>query len=233
MDGDVAPVYPVGLVLEGKRCLVVGGGKVAARKIRGLLASRAAVTVVAPRVHEAVTVLATEGAIDGIDGPPLKIELRRYEPGEAGRYSLVFTATNDAETDAQVHRDALAAGVWVNSADDSANCTFVLPAVLRDGPVTVAVSSSGTSPALSSWLRDRIAEELGNSMGSVGALAGLLAEVRSRLKARGESTESFDWSHLLAGPVPGLVASGRIDEARALVEKELGRPSGGGPGQAG
>lgn len=226
MPDDIAPVYPIGLVLEGKPCLVVGGGKVAARKIRGLLLCRAAVTVVAPEVHEAVTLLAGEGAIESIEGAPLKVELRPYRSGEAARYSLVFCATNDPEVDEQVHRDALAAGVWVNSADDLAHCSFVLPAVFRDGPVTVAVSSSGESPALSRWLRDRIAEEMGAGMAE---LARLLAEARRELKSRGESTDAIDWSHLLGGPLPSLVASGRIDEARALLESELGRTSGEGP----
>ncbi|MHB8593011.1 MAG: precorrin-2 dehydrogenase/sirohydrochlorin ferrochelatase family protein [Acidimicrobiales bacterium] len=221
MDG---PLYPVGLLVGGRRCLVVGGGRVAARKIASLLACGAAVTVVAPEAHEAVALLVGEGAIAAIDGPPLDLQLRPYRDGEAADYRLVITATGDAAVDGAVHRDAEAAGVWVNSADDPDHCTAVLPAVWRQGGVTVAVSSGGASPALSTWLRSRIAEVLGPT---VGELAELLGEARRRVQAQGRSTEEVDWPALLAGPLPELVRQGRVPEARALLEEATD----GGPGR--
>jgi len=211
-------IYPVGLLLSGRRCLVVGGGKVAARKISGLLACGASVTVVAPRVHEAIAVLATEGEIATIDGPPLEVQVREYRDGEAAAYSLVVTATGDSEVDERVSRDAKNAGVWVNSADDPARSSFILPAVARDGAVSVAVSTSGTSPALATWLRDRLAEEM--PVGS-GEIAALLAEARQTLLRGGASTQSVDWHGLLEGALPSLVAEGRIEEARTLLEEAL------------
>ena len=88
---------------------------------------------------------------------PLDVQIRPYERGEAAAYRLVVTATGDPDVDGAVYADAEEAGVWVNSADDTEHCTFMLPAVHRDGPVSVAVSTGGTSPALAGWLRGRVA----------------------------------------------------------------------------
>lgn len=215
-------VYPVGLVVRDRPCLVVGGGRVAGRKIASLLACGAAVTVVAPEAHEALGLLAASGAIAAIEGAPLDVQLRPYRAGEAAGYRLVVTATGIAEVDAEVHRDAEEAGVWVNSADDPERCTFVLPAVWRQGPVSVAVSSDGTSPALSGWLRSRLAETLGPE---VATLAELLGEARRAVQAQGRSTEEVDWRGLLDGPLPGLVRQGRLDEARVLLGEATRDPS--------
>jgi siroheme synthase-like protein len=202
---------------------VVGGGKVAARKIRGLLECGAAVTVVAPEAHEAIRVLADQGAISQIAGPPLDVQIREYREGEAARFDLVFTATGDADVDTKVHRDAEEAGVWVNSADDAAHSSFILPAVVRDGPVSVAVSTSGASPALATWLRDRLASHVQNGSGD---LARLLNEARRTMKDSRTRTDVVDWTGLLNGPLPGLVAEGKLDEARAVIEHALrGQPA--------
>jgi precorrin-2 dehydrogenase / sirohydrochlorin ferrochelatase len=216
MDG---PLYPVGLLVRGRRCLVVGGGRVAARKVRSLLECGAVVTMVAPEAHEALGLLSATGTIAAIDGPPLDVQLRPYSPGEAAGYRLVITATGDPEVDAAVHDDAEAAGVWVNSADDPEHCSFVLPAVWRDGPVTVAVSSQGESPALSTWLRTQVAAAVGPG---VGVLAELIGEARRELQAAGRSTEELDWQSLLHGPLPDLVRAGRVAEARAVLSAAIG-----------
>lgn len=223
-------VYPVGLVVQDRPCLVVGGGRVAGRKISSLLACGAAVTVVAPEAHEALGFLATSGAIAAIEGAPLDVQLRPYESGEAARYRLVVTATGIAEVDSAVRRDAESAGVWVNSADDPENCTFVLPAVWRQGPVSVAVSSSGTSPALATWLRDRVADALGPEMGT---LAELLGEARRAVQAQGRPTDAVDWHGILQGPLPDLVRDGRLDEARGLLADALRTDRAAGPGAHG
>jgi siroheme synthase-like protein len=212
------PVYPVSLVVAGKKCLVVGGGKVAGRKTRSLLECGAAVTMVAPEVHEALRMLSSDGTIASIEDTPLDVQLREYQPGEAADYRLVVTATGVSEVDRMVSRDAEDAGVWVNSADDAENCTFLLPAVVRRGPVSVAVSTSGASPALASWLRRRIADDLGPG---IEELAFLLDEARTFLRENGSSTESVDWPSLLDGPIVGLVATGQIQEARRLLRAAL------------
>jgi siroheme synthase-like protein len=213
-----APLYPVGLVVKRRKCLVVGGGRVAARKIGGLLACGAAVTVVAPEVHVAMGELASSGAIAAIDEPPLDVQIRPYRTGEAADYVLVVSATGNSTVDHAVHRDATGAGVWVNVADDPARCSFVLPAVARDGEVSVAVSTAGASPALAVWLRDRVVAALGPGLGD---LASLLAQGRRRVQSQGRSTEEIDWRTMLDGPLPEMVRHGRMDEARAALDAFL------------
>jgi siroheme synthase-like protein len=187
---------------------VVGGGPVATRKAGGLLDCGAVVTVVAPAVCAAMARLA-----------PLTIERRPYARGEAGAYRLVITATGIGAVDGAVSADAKAARVWVNSADDPAHCSFILPSVHRDGPVTLAVSTGGRSPALASWLRQQLAAQSGPGLGH---LAELLGRARQRLHDEGVSTESVAWAVLLDGPLPALMRAGRFDEARALVEAATG-----------
>jgi siroheme synthase-like protein len=212
------PIYPVGLLVAGRRCLVVGGGRIAGRKTRSLLECRATVTLVAPEAHKALGMLAADGTIASIRDAPLDVQLREYRRGEAAKYRLVVTATGIADVDRMVSEDAEAAGVWVNSADDAANCTFLLPAVHRQGPVTISVSTSGTSPALASWLRGRVADTFG---GGLEELALLLEEGRRLVHQQGRSTEGIDWAHLLDGPLPGLVATGQIEEARRVMRAAL------------
>lgn len=220
-------LYPVSLVIAGRPCLVVGGGPVAARKAGSLAECAAQLTVVAPHVGPAMEELSARW--------PMAVERRPYRTGEAAGYRLVVAATGVPGVDAAVAADAEATGAWVNCADDPDGCSFMLPAVYRDEPVTVAVSTTGASPALASWLRHRVAEQLGAGL---GALADLLDAARRELKGRGLAS-SVDWRALLDGRLPALVAAGRIDEARQLIDEAAasgtgsagGHPrSGDGPG---
>jgi siroheme synthase-like protein len=104
---------------------------------------------------------------------------------------LVVTATGVRAVDAAVAAEARARGIWVNAADQPADCDFILPAIARQGSVSVAVSTDGRSPALAARLRDRLASLL---TPAVGALAETLAAERSAIKAAGGSTEGIDWS---------------------------------------
>jgi precorrin-2 dehydrogenase / sirohydrochlorin ferrochelatase len=176
--------YPVVLDLHGVRVLVVGAGPVAVRKITGLVAAGADVRVVAPEIAEQ------------LDAPPLRTqigELRRraYEPGDVDGVRLVVTATGIAAVDAAVSADARARGIWVNAADQPADCDLILPAIARQGSISVAVSTDGKSPALAANLRDRIASLLTPEL---AALADDLAAERTAIRAAGGSTEDRDWS---------------------------------------
>ncbi len=202
---DPPPFYPVSLDVSGRPCLVVGGGRVAARKARALLECGAEVTVIAPTSAADMDALV----------PALHALLKRnYAKGDAAAFRLVVTATGIPDVDGAVYADAEAAGVWANSADDMANCSFILPAVHRDGAVTISVSTGGLSPALASWLRTRLAGERGEA---VGTLAQLLGEARTRLKIEGRPSDSVDWFRLLDGPLPDLVRAGDLEGARAAV----------------
>ena len=138
----------------------------------------------------------------------------------------MVTATGRAEVDGAVAGDAEAGGVWVNSADDVEHCTFILPSVHRDGPVSVAVSTGGASPALAGWLRRRAGVALGPGLGT---LASLLDEARTAVRSAGRSSESVDWLEVLDGPLPDLVAQGRLDQARALLAASTGATPPAGP----
>ena len=140
--------YPVMLSLDGVPVLLVGGGNIASRKAEGLVAAGALLTVVAPEIRAELAAVAH------------RLERRPYQATDIAGHRLVMTATDNPAVNAQVGRDATELGVWVNSADDPANCSFILPAVARRGPVTVAVGTDGSSPALARTLRDRIANEV-------------------------------------------------------------------------
>jgi siroheme synthase-like protein len=200
-----APVYHAALVLEGKRCLVVGGGQVASRKAAGLLAARAQVYVVATEVREPVR------ALQGLAG----VEERPYRRGEVAGYWLAVAATGDPEANQAVFDDGEFAGIWVNSADDPARCSFILPAVARQGPVSVAVSTGGHSPALASFLRAHVESEMTPELAT---LAGLLSEMRARLKAQGRSTEEVDWRPAVDWAMLDLIRQGRLAEVKERLE---------------
>lgn len=199
-----APLYPVNLVVAGRRCLVVGGGPVAARKAEGLSACGAQVHVVASRVGPEVRALAG-----------VQWEERPYVAGEVAGYRLAVTATGDPAVDASVSRDGEAAGVWVNSADDPANCSFTLPAVVRRGPVVVTVSTGGHSPALAVWLKERLAADVGPEY---EILAGLLSAERDAVRAGGRSTEDIDWRSALDSDMLDLIRSGHLQQAKERLQ---------------
>jgi siroheme synthase-like protein len=203
-----ATVYPVALILKDRHCLVVGGGRVAEHKIRGLLACEAQVHIVAREVLPPVRALAGTAGI-------ASIEERPYERGEVAGYRLVLAATGDPPTNQAIYQDAEAAGVWVNSADDPASCSYILPAVARQGPLAIAISTSGYSPALASWLKAHVVEHLGPEMAE---LAELLADFRARLKQDGRSTEDVDWRRSLDWDMLDLIRSGRRAEAKERLE---------------
>ncbi len=196
-------LYPVSLVVAGRRCVVVGGGTVAARKVAALLDAGADVVVVAPEVCAEIRAM------------PVRVEERPYTAGDLDRAWLAIAATDDRDINRQVHADGRHARVWVNAADDPAACAFTLPAVLRRGPVSVAVSTGGHSPALAGWLRDQIAAQFGPE---IGRLAELLSEARDELQAAGRSTEGLDWRKALDSDMLELIRKGRMAQARERLQ---------------
>jgi siroheme synthase-like protein len=232
---NAVPLYPVSLRVAGTSCLIVGGGPVAGRKALGLLRCGANVVLVAPDPSGALEVLENAGlpavadsmakdkVLGGRSGSSvtpcaLVVHRRPYLTGEAGGYWMVIAATGQPGIDEHVFRDARRAGVLVNTVDDPARCTVMLPSVHWDDPVTVSVSTGGSSPALASWMRDRVAAFLGSGWGQ---LATVLAEARCALHEQGRSTTEVDWEALFAGPLPFLTASGQLEEARQLLAEHL------------
>jgi len=212
-DPPVRPSpYPVNLDLTGRRALVVGAGPVAARKVSGLLEAGADVTVVAPT---AVAEIAGDSG--------LRWHERPYRRGEVASYRLAVTATGDTEVDSQVHRDAEAAGVWLNSADDPERCTFTLPAVSRHGDLQVTVSTSGNSPTISRWLRRSLFDNIGPEHATLLALA---SEVRAELCEATGTSESPAWDTVLDDDLVETVRRGDLDAARQALRSGLGLTEG-------
>jgi siroheme synthase-like protein len=206
--------FPVFLDLAGRPCVVIGGGIVAQRRVETLLAAGAAVTVVSPELTSALSALATEGRIRHV--------ARIYEPGDLTDATLVFTAVDDPAISPSVALQARERGVWINAADDPANCDFILPGLVKRGVLTVAVGSSGASPALTRALREHLDTVLGSEWAALGDLA---AGARRELRAAGRATDAETWRRALAADVRALLAEGRVDEARGHLRARLALPA--------
>jgi precorrin-2 dehydrogenase/sirohydrochlorin ferrochelatase len=197
----------VNLRVAGRRCLVVGGGTVAAQKVEGLVECGATVHVVAPRVDDAIRQL-----------PGVTWDERPYTEGEVTGYHLVMAATDDAMVNAAVYADGEAAGVWVNSADDPEHCTFTLPSRIRQGRLLVTFATGGHSPAVATWLRRQFEEEFGPEY---DILIGMVGEAREAIRASGRSTEGLDWQGALDSGMLGLIREGRLEEAKETLQQCL------------
>jgi precorrin-2 dehydrogenase / sirohydrochlorin ferrochelatase len=161
--------YMACLDLTGRRCVVVGGGLVGHEKAAGLVASGAAVTVVSPDLDASFGSLAVEW------------RRGRYRRSDLKGAFLVIAATSDRAVNERVHRDAEARGMLCNVADVPELCNFILPAVHREGPIALAVSTGGASPALAKRIRSQIADLVGPEH---AALAEELRALRPEVKAR-------------------------------------------------
>jgi siroheme synthase-like protein len=201
---------PVNLLVRGRRVVVVGGGRIAARKIAPLLDLGAAVEVVAPEVGDEVRAWADAGRV--------VLHQRAFAPDDLRDAWLAFTATDDPEVNAAVHAAGEAGRVWVNSADDPANCSFTLMSVIRRADLVVSVGTGGRSPALAAHLRRQLEAELGPEYET---LLDLLSDAREGLRASGRSSEDADWQRVFDGGIVELVRSGRIDDAKELLQKCL------------
>ena len=136
---------PINVAMSGRSCLVVGGGDVALRKVEGMLDYDAAITVVAPEVHDKLQYHAERGRIT--------VEKREYRSPEAATYRMVISATDDRTLNQRVFEDARGAGALVNVVDDPAHCDFIVPAILRRDCLSVAVSTDGEAPFMAGHLR--------------------------------------------------------------------------------
>jgi precorrin-2 dehydrogenase/sirohydrochlorin ferrochelatase len=165
------PFYIACLRLSGRRCLVVGGGEIGLEKVEGLLACDGDVVVVAPDAIEPLRELAAEGSI--------RWERREYRPEDLKGTFMVIAATSDTDVNIAVYEDAERRAMLVNVVDVPPLCNFILPAIIRSGPLAIAISTAGASPALAKRIRDEIADEYGEPY---ARLAILLNEVRGWAK---------------------------------------------------
>lgn len=203
-------LYPVNLRVNGYRCLVVGGGRVALAKADGLLEAGALVDVVAPDVLPELA-----------DRAGVTVCRRPYSSGDVRDYRLVVAATGNQALNSEIYRDGEAAGVWVNSADDPEHCSFTLPSKLRRGALMVTCSTGGHSPALSRWLRGRLEDEIGPEYET---LLCLLSEARERIRAAGVHTEDLAWQDVLDSGMLELIRSGETGRAQEMIDRLVDSP---------
>jgi siroheme synthase-like protein len=166
------PFYIACLRLSGRRCVVIGGGEVGLEKVEGLLACDATVTLVAPAAHPELVQLALEGSI--------RWEQREYESRDLEGALIAIAATDDTDLNIRVFEDAEARSMLVNVVDVPPLCNFILPAIVRTGPLAVAISTAGASPALAKRMKREIGEQFGEPYAN---LAILLNEARGWAKA--------------------------------------------------
>jgi len=204
--------YPINLCLEGKPCLVVGGGAVAERKVQALLQAQAEVTVVAPSVSTGLAGLVQTGQVQWLAST--------YVPGTAAAYFLVIAATDQQQINAQVAAEAVAAGRLVNAVDDPAAGNFHVPAQLVRGDLVLTVSTGGKSPAFARQLRQELAERYGPEY---GRYLEFLEDIRRRMKdslATAAARESF-WRAALGPDILKLLADGHINEAEERIKHAI------------
>ncbi len=203
--------YPVCLDLAGRKCVVVGGGEVARRKVKALLEHRASVEVISPELCPGLAALAQNRMI--------KVVPRFYRNGDLSGAFLAIAATDDADTNQRVSDEAHTGRVMVNVVDDAEKSDFIAPSYLRRGGLTIAVSTSGQSPALARKIRTRL-EALFQEQ--YGDLARLVQEVRAEIKHDGIRITEERWQDALE-PVALLemLANGERQKARAVLVNRL------------
>jgi siroheme synthase-like protein len=166
------PFYIACLRLTGRRCVVAGGGDVGLEKVEGLLACDGDVTLVAPEAHPELAQLALEGSIQW--------ERREYQSGDLDGALIAIAATADTDVNIRVFEDAEARAMLVNVVDVPPLCNFILPAIVRTGPLAVAISTAGASPALAKRMKREIADMFGEAYAN---LAILLTDARGWAKS--------------------------------------------------
>ena len=206
------PFYIACLRLKGRRCLVVGGGDVGLEKVEGLLACDADVTLIAPVAHPELEALAAEGSIHW--------EKRAYVgAADLGGAFLVIAATDDSEVNIGVYDDAERRAMLVNVVDVPPLCSFILPAIVRSGPLAIAISTAGVSPALAKRMKREVSELFGEEY---ARLAVMLNDARGWAK---DTLPTYqDRKEFFEGIVNGdpdpveLIRDGREAEVLALIE---------------
>jgi siroheme synthase-like protein len=206
--------YPIFLEMKDRRCVVIGGGAVAERRVEGLVAVGANVTVISPAITEGLRDLLTQGAIRHV--------AREYRAGDRAGYDLVFVATDNSEINAAVSSEARSLRIWVNSADDPDHCDFILPAVIRRGDLAVAVSTAGVSPAVTRAIREELDEYFHADYARFVQIAG---EVRKELREKSVSPGAGAWNRALQGDYRRLIKEGKSVQAKELLLETLGAKS--------
>ena len=208
---DIVAYYPVSLKIAGRKCVVAGGGEVALRKVKALLEHGADVEVISPDLCPEMVRLGESGEIS--------VHNHAYEMGNLAGAFLAIAATDDAETNRQVTVEARNKAILVNVVDDAENSDFIVPSYLSRDSLTIAVSTSGQSPALARKIRTRLEKEI---TGQYGALTRLIGEVRAEIKREEIKIENDRWQEALdIDSLLELLKKGEREKAKALLLSRL------------
>jgi len=205
--------YPVNLDIRQRNCLVVGGGQVATRKVRGLLKCGALVTVVSPKASEQIAQMAIHEEIVW--------HKREYVSSDMQERFLVIGATDDESLNRKIHADAVNSKVLCNIADRPEICNFILPAVVQRGDLIITASTSGQSPAFAKRLRKELQQTYGEEYNSFLALMGA---IRKRLLSEAHEPEAHKplFEKLIDGGLIEAVKTKDIHRIDTLLDRVLG-----------
>jgi precorrin-2 dehydrogenase/sirohydrochlorin ferrochelatase len=211
MKKGTGSYYPVFLDISGKRCVVVGGGQVAWRKVTSLLENNAAVEVVSPVLCPEIQKLADSGKI--------VLKQKAYQTGDLKGAVLAIAATDDSDTNTRVSSEGRANSILVNVVDDAAKSDFILPSCLQRGDLTIAVSTSGRSPALARKIRTLLETQFSQEYSD---LTLMINEVRSEMLKRGLRFSGDDWQEALSlDPILDLLKKGNRQAAKQFLINNL------------
>ncbi|WP_258187132.1 precorrin-2 dehydrogenase/sirohydrochlorin ferrochelatase family protein [Candidatus Hakubella thermalkaliphila] len=202
--------YPINLNITHKSCLVIGGGKVAQRKVEGLVESQASVTVISPSTTRALDTLAAQGLIRTIR--------REYRQGDLEGAFLVISATDDEEINQAVFAEASEKGILVNVVDQPELCNFIVPSVVRRGDLVISISTSGKCPALAKRVRKQIEKQYGPEYQEYLLL---LSQAREKIKARYEMEQERGKAleRVMDSGILELIRVGKKDLAEETIER--------------
>lgn len=210
-------MYPLCLNIAERLCVVVGGGRVAERKVGGILAASGRVRLVSPEVTPGLATLAGSGSIEW--------RKKAYRRQDLEGALLVFAATNRADVQQVIREDAQAAGMLINVADAPEWCDFQVPATIRRGDLTLSVSTNGRSPAVAAMVRRRLDREFGEEYGLLTALAALLRDQALAEEGDSEQTKIL-FQKILHDDIVDWLRARRWETIRQHLESVLGRPVG-------
>lgn len=204
--------YSVSLDLAGKSCLVVGGGKVAERKVISLLQSNAEITVISPRVTDYLGELIKNKRIFYFE--------REYQTEDLAGVFLVISATDSKDANRKVAKDCLEKNILINAVDDPEYCNFIVPAVVRRGDLTISVSTGGKSPALARKIREELEKQYGDEY---GPLLKKLGEIRKQILNNIPEQEKREiiFNCLADSELAELIKSGQKEKFEERIEKCL------------
>ncbi|WP_297186808.1 siroheme synthase CysG [uncultured Porticoccus sp.] len=217
--------------LRDRRCVMVGGGEIALRKLRQLMAVGAAIEVIAPEINSSIQKLAHESGLTLVN--------REFEDADLNGAVLVVAATNDIAVNRRVSELAQARNIPVNVVDNPELCSVIFPSIVDRSPVQIAISSAGTAPVLARMLRTRLESSIPAGYGKLAAIAGKYRDHVKRKINDGLSRKAF-WEEVFEGDIAELVYAEKLDEAESRIQQKLANPAskklgevylvGGGPG---